>query len=108
MAYRSPDGDLYIAGSVNDSAMVQRIDADGNVLWSRRIHTPGVLTKRVLHLSSAPGSSLIGCGYGRDAIGSPEEGFRFRMDAAGNVIWVRYWEDAGLQGRRIHATSVTE
>lgn len=108
VAYRSPDGDLYIAGSVNDSAMVQRIDADGNVLWSRRFRTPGVLPKSVLHLSSAPDGSLIGCGYGRDPIGNPGEGFRFRMDAAGNVIWVRYWEDASLHDRRIHATSAAE
>lgn len=108
VAYRSPTGELYIAGGVNDSAMVQRMDADGNVLWSRCFRTPGVLPKRVLHLASAPDGSIIGCGYGRDPIGNPGEGFRFRMDAAGNVIWVRYWEDAGLHDRRIHATSASE
>lgn len=106
--HQAPTGELYIGGSVNDSAMVQRIEGDGNVLWSRRFRTASVSGNNVVHLSSALDGSLIGCGVGYDGNGEPIEGFHFRIGADGTVYWVRSWDDPQVHGRRMIAISATE
>ncbi|MBL7939554.1 MAG: gliding motility-associated C-terminal domain-containing protein [Flavobacteriales bacterium] len=108
VAHRAPGGELFIAGSVNDSALVQRIDATGNILWSRTFKPPGQFPKCVFHLSSTPDNALIGCGNGFNATGGPQEGFHFRMAVDGTMQWVRYWEDPLMYSRRIIALSATE
>ncbi|HRF81250.1 MAG TPA: hypothetical protein PL070_14320, partial [Flavobacteriales bacterium] len=50
VAHQAPTGEIYIGGSVNDSAMVQRIDDDGSVLWSRAFKPPGQYAKNIVHL----------------------------------------------------------
>jgi len=58
------DGSIYLGGSVNDSALVQRLDANGNVLWSRSFKPSGQFPKMVMDLQEAPGGAIIGCGLG--------------------------------------------
>jgi gliding motility-associated-like protein len=108
VAHRSPADELYIGGSVNDSALVQRIDADGNVLWSRSFKPPGQYDKNVVHLASAPDGSLLGCGNGYNPTGEPVEGFHFRMDNSGGMLWVRYWDEPLIYEQRIQAISALE
>lgn len=100
-AHRAPTGEMYIGGSVNDSALVQRIDADGSVLWSRSFKPPGQYGKNVIHLSSASNGDLIGCGAGYMPTAEAVESFYFRMDASGTMIWLRYWGDPQVYVRRI-------
>lgn len=108
VAHRSPTGEVYIGGSANDSALVQRIDADGNVLWSRTFKPNGQYRKNIVHISSASDGGIIGCGTGYVPTGEPVEGFHFRMDASGNVLWVRHWDDPSVYERRIVEVSATE
>lgn len=108
VAHRAPTGEVYIGGSVNDSALVQRIDVDGNVMWSRAFKPPGQYSKVVVHLESTSDGSLIGCGSGYVPTGEPVEGFHFRMDPSGNMVWVRYWDDPLVYERRIIELNATE
>lgn len=108
VAHQAPSGDLYIGGSVNDSALVQRIDGDGNVLWSVCFKPPGAYAKNVVHLTTAADGSILGCGTGYVPAGDPSEGFHFRLDNAGNVLWIRYWDDPSIYERRIQQLSATE
>lgn len=108
VAHQAPTGEIYIGGSVNDSALVQRIDADGNVLWSRAFKPPGQFGKAVVHLASTSDGSLIGCGMGYMPTGENVEGFHFRMDNGGNMAWVRYWDDPQVYERRIMELNPTE
>jgi gliding motility-associated-like protein len=101
VAHQAPTGELYIGGNVNDSALVQRIDADGNVLWSRTFKPPGQFRKNVVHITSTSDGGIIGCGTGYVPTGDPVEGFHFRMDAGGNVLWVRTWDDPRIYERRM-------
>ncbi len=108
VAHQAPTGEIYIGGSANDSALVQRIDADGNVLWSRTFKPPGASTKNVVHLASTSDGDVIGCGTGYLQGAEPVEAFHFRMDDAGNMIWLRYWEDPLIYARRMIEVNVNE
>jgi gliding motility-associated-like protein len=106
--HRDPQGNLFLAGSVNDSALVQRVDEFGNILWSIKFRPAGSFPKHVFHLESAPDGSLIGCGNGLSPGDAPFEGFHFRMDVNGNVIWIRNWSDEMAYNRRISAINSQE
>lgn len=108
VAYTAPTGEILLAGSVADSALVMRIDVDGGVLWSRTFKPQGQLPKNVFHLSSAPDGTLIGCGNGYNGSNEPREGFHFRMDMSGNMIWVRNWTDPLVYNRRLIALNAAE
>ena len=108
VAYTAPTGEILLAGSVADSALVMRIDVDGGVLWSRTFKPQGQLPKNVFHLSSAPDGTLIGCGNGYNGLNEPREGFHFRMDMSGNMIWVRNWTDPLVYNRRLIALNAAE
>lgn len=108
VSHVAASGAIYVAGSVNDSALVQRIDGNGGVLWSRAFKPVGQWPSRVYHLSDTPEGDIIGCGSGLDAAQQPVEGFHFRMDATGNLVWLRSWDNAAMYGRRILAVNATE
>ncbi|MGV3636065.1 MAG: hypothetical protein ACO1NQ_00330, partial [Flavobacteriales bacterium] len=108
VAHQAPTGEIYIGGSANDSALVQRIDADGSVLWSRTFRPNGQYRKNIVHISSTSDGGIIGCGTGYVPTGDPVEGFHFRMDALGNVLWVRHWDDPWIYERRILEVTTTE
>ncbi|MBL8002546.1 MAG: hypothetical protein JNL05_11335 [Flavobacteriales bacterium] len=92
--HRTPTGELYVGGSVGDSALVQRIGANGEVLWSRAFKPSTTYPCLVMHLNSTPDGFLIGCGNGMST-GSValRDGFHFKIDPLGNVLWVRGWVD---------------
>lgn len=108
VAHQAPTGELYIGGSANDSALVQRIDPNGNVLWSRTFKPPGASNKNVVHLTSTTDGSIIGCGTGYLQGGEPVEGFHFRMDAAGAMLWLRHWDDPLIYARRMLEVNTNE
>ncbi|MBL7951211.1 MAG: gliding motility-associated C-terminal domain-containing protein [Flavobacteriales bacterium] len=108
VSHVSTSGGIYIAGSVNDSALVQRIDGDGAVLWSRAFRPTGQWPKVVYHLADTPEGDIIGCGSGLDATQQQVEGFHFRMDATGNLIWLRSWDNPTMYERRIMVVNAGE
>lgn len=108
VAHTTPTGEILLGGNVADSAMVMRIDAEGNVLWSRSFKPQGALPKSVYHLASAPDGTFIGCGNGTTAGNEPQEGFHFRMDLNGNMIWMRNWTDDLIYNRRMIALNAAE
>lgn len=92
--HRSPSGALFVGGSVGDSAMVQRIGAHGEVLWSRAFKPSAAYPCLVMHLNSTPDGFLIGCGNGMSTGNvALRDGFHFKLDTLGNVQWVRRWVD---------------
>jgi len=106
--HRTPGNELFLGGSVGDSALVQRVDDDGNVLWSRSFKPPGEYPKCIFHLTSTPDGTLIGCGNGFNALNEPREGFHFRMDVDGTMLWLRNWAEQVMYSRRMIALSTTE
>ncbi len=92
--HRTPGGGIYVGGSKSDSAMVQRIGAHGEVLWARAFKPSTTYPCLVMHLNSTPDGYLIGCGNGMST-GSIalRDGFHFKLDTLGNVLWVRRWTD---------------
>ncbi|HEY0976294.1 MAG TPA: gliding motility-associated C-terminal domain-containing protein [Flavobacteriales bacterium] len=101
VVHHSPSGALYIAGSINDSAMVQRIDDQGQAIWTVVFKPPGQYGKHVFDLTEDASGVLIGCGNGLTSGGVPFEGFHFSMGTDGTMNWVRHWQDALIYTRRI-------
>ena len=60
--HRSASGAIYLGGNVGDSALVQRIDVNGELIWSRTFKVEGQQPNMVYHFSDAPDGSIIGCG----------------------------------------------
>lgn len=106
--HRTPAGLLFLGGSVADSALLQRIDADGNVLWTRAFKPPGLYPKHVVHMTDAPDGTIIGCGNGLSAVGDVREGFHFKFDVSGNFQWIRNWADGTAYNREVAAISPAE
>ena len=106
--HRTPAGAIFLGGSVADSALVQRIDADGNVLWSRAFKPPGQYPKMVYHMADAPDGTIIGCGNGLTPIAGVYEGFHFKFDIDGNFQWIRTWTDGLAYNREVAPYNATE
>jgi len=106
--FRSPSNDIFMGGSAGDSAMVQRLNGNGDVLWTRTFKPPGTYPKMIFHLIMASDGSLIGCGNGLSTGQEPFEAFYFKMDINGNVQWLRHWENTLVYNRRIAELSPNE
>jgi len=87
----SPDGNLFIGGEKSDSAMVVKIDPDGNVLWSVSFKPTTSANKfYVCSFEITPDNFLIGTGGSFiPANMNPDEGFYFKMDLNGSVQWCK-------------------
>jgi hypothetical protein len=108
--HRMPGGELFIGGTLGDSAMVQRIDTLGQVLWTRTFKPSPGYPCVTMHLSDTPDGYLIGCGNGlTGGPGALDNGFHFKLDLNGNVHWIRRWSDTRpVYSKRIVALSSTE
>ncbi len=105
VAYHSTSGVVYIAGSINDSAMVQRIDDQGQAVWTVVFKPPGQYAKHVFDLTEDASGALVGCGNGFTPGGVAFEGFYFKMDTDGAVHWVRHWADGLIYSNSIRPLS---
>ncbi|MBL8002545.1 MAG: PKD domain-containing protein [Flavobacteriales bacterium] len=88
--HRAAGGELFIGGTLGDSAFVQRIDTLGQVLWTRAFK-PGNLEAIVWHLTTTTDGHLIGCGSGITYV-TPhryDDAFHFKLDLNGNLVWLR-------------------
>ncbi len=79
--HRMPGGELFVGGSLGDSAMVQRIDTLGQVLWTRTFKPSPSYPCVTMHLSDTPDGYLIGCGNGLSGgPGALDDGFHGMPD----------------------------
>lgn len=101
--HRSASGAIYLGGNVGDSALVQRIDVNGELIWSRTFKVEGQQPNMVYHFSDAPDGSIIGCGNGVASNGEPGEAFHFKFNEAGEFQWIRRWSDPSAYDRAIFA-----
>lgn len=93
---QGPNGDLYVGGHKEDSAMVMRLNANGNVLWSRAFKPSPDFPCFAMYMTLAPNGDLVGTGNG---VGPGPayfwHGFHFRMDPNGNMLWCKMWDHGG-------------
>ena len=106
--FRSVSGAIFLGGGVADSALVQRIDMDGQVLWSRTFKVPGQEPNMVFQFADAPDGTIIGCGNGVNSSLQPREASHFKFDQEGNFQWIRYWNEPEAYNRAIFSTSNNE
>lgn len=88
--------------------MVQRIDLDGQVLWSRTFKVPGQEPNMVFQFADAPDGTIIGCGNGVNSSLQPREASHFKFDQEGNFQWIRYWNEPEAYNRAVFSTSNNE
>jgi hypothetical protein len=86
-------GNVYISGALSGDAFVARYDADGNLLWTRRLGTTG---NDWSHGVSADGlGNVYISGETTGSLGGPNEGandaFVAKYDHAGNLLWTRQY-----------------
>jgi len=106
--HRSASGSIFIGGNIGDSALVQRIDVNGQVMWSRAFRVPGQEPDMVYQFSDALDGTIIGCGNGVSSGGEPREAFHFKFDEDGVFQWIRHWNDPAAYNRAIFANGPDE
>ena len=87
----SPDGNLFVGGTVSDSALVMKLDQSGNVLWTLAFKPAGVTNPLyVTSLSITSDNYLMGTAVTLDPSNFfPDNGCYFKMDLNGNVQYCR-------------------
>lgn len=89
----SPDGDILVGGYRADSALVMKLDPLGNVIWSKRFK-PVPNDNMVFHLSITPDNYIVGVGNGLPPAQQRRDGFYFKIDLNGNLIWTHKVNDS--------------
>jgi gliding motility-associated-like protein len=90
---KSPDGNFFIGGYKDDSAMIVKLDPLGNILWTKCVK-PTVGNNIIHDISISPDGFLIGVGNGFNSLTSvPRDGFVFKMDLAGTSLWLSIVND---------------
>ncbi len=99
----SSDGNMFVGGYKDDSALVLKVDMSGNILWSR-VFKPAAGFSSVIHqLEISPDGFLVGIGNEFDpSVLRYRDGYFFKMDLAGNLIWINRVSDS----REIHFESM--
>ncbi len=92
-------GCIYWNNSPNSNdadALITKVDATGNVIWSRRLTTP--LKDRLCRVVVAANGDYIACGYTTqmtvmaNGTSIPQrKGLLCRFNAAGTIFWTREW-----------------
>ncbi len=85
----SEDGNFYLGGSRQDSAMIIKMDPSGALLWERTFQFVSNDINVIRDLKLDSDNYLIGTGYG-DGGGNNRDGFVFRYNPVANVFdWVQ-------------------
>ena len=91
--FEAGDGNLYVTGTKQDSALLMKIYPSGGVIWSRTFDiTPGANDNIAEVIEDSEGM-IAGCGQSGDL--QPDlTGFAFRYDpVSGNMLWVRTFSE---------------
>jgi hypothetical protein len=91
---KGPNGEIYIGGSIGDSAMVMRVDANGDPLWCVAFKPSASYPCITNFITTTANGDIVGCGNGRATLPAYFwDGFHFRIDPAGNMVWCQMWND---------------
>jgi thrombospondin type 3 repeat protein len=81
----APSGGLLVVGSVDDDALIVRLDPLGQTIWSRRLTVPGA-SGTLTRILPQPSGFLLGGVVGPFGAGG-DDLWLVRIDDAGNVLW---------------------
>lgn len=81
-----PNGGFIVGGYAGDSAMLMHIDTIGSVQWFRKYKFTSQLD-RTFTLKVTSDSFLIGVGNGINSSNTIRQGYYFKCDLSGNLIW---------------------
>lgn len=106
----SSDGNMFVGGFKDDSALVMKVDMLGNILWSRAFKPAAGYPTVVHQLGISPDGFLVGIGNDYDAsVFRYRDGYFFKMDLAGNLIWLnRVSESREVHFESMHLFSTTQ
>jgi hypothetical protein len=82
--YDSQDGNLYLTGMKQDSAMIVKMTPTGTVLWTRTLDVVAGVNDRITELIVDTEGRIVGCGYNGDLTG--QSGFVFRYNPLTNLL----------------------
>lgn len=97
------NGGIWVSGvmkvGIENRALIIRLDASGNFLWSKQYPIPTVFAFGCL-LENLPdnGFSLV---YRADGTSNDLKSFLIRCDASGNVLWSKRYDVPGLTNPQI-------
>ena len=87
--YDSQDGNLYITGSKQDSAVILKMTPTGTIIWMRTFDVQDGLTDRISELIVDSEGMLVGCGQSGNLQPPNVSGFVFRYNpATNNMQWI--------------------
>ncbi|MBP6827963.1 MAG: hypothetical protein KA165_15480, partial [Saprospiraceae bacterium] len=91
--YEAGDGNLYVTGTVQDSALLMKIYPGGGVIWSRSFDiVPGLIDNIAEILEDSDGM-IAGAGQAGD-LQPGVVGFAFRYDPVSDqMLWVKTFSD---------------
>jgi hypothetical protein len=91
------DSSVVLAGYAGNSAMLLKIDVNGNILWARNFSGAGNTT--ITKILKVPGGDFLVTGAANNQF------YIARIDAAGNVIWAKSYSTMGTSGLNSCATT---
>ncbi len=104
----SPDGNILVGGYKADSALVMKLDPLGNILWSI-CFKPSPNDNLISGINITPDNFIVGTGNGLPSGQGIRDGFYFKMDLSGNLLWVRKINDTRpVYCKTILPTSTTQ
>ncbi len=94
-------GDILVSGTANvQDGSVFKFDANGNLIWQKTIHGPGVMQYYLVnHILELPSGEMY-CIGGADTVGAGTQGDLFigKLDAMGNPLWLQAVNLSGTEG----------
>ncbi len=101
--------DYLAAGWVNSMAdvFILRIDDDGNLVWNRTYGGFGE-DERIYDLVETKDETYVGVGTWSDPRSHKEAGWMLKVDAEGNLIWQRSYDQAFEGSLTLRAVTVTQ
>jgi hypothetical protein len=98
---QTSDGGYIVAGSAlflgagSDDAWVLKLDAAGDVVWQRILGAAYSDEANTVELDSDGGYIVAGNSYSFGAIPGDRNGWLFKLDSGGNVMWQKYLDGPG-------------
>ena len=82
------DGNLYVTGTTPDSALLLKVNPDGDVIWARSFDFfPGF--DRISHLTLDSDGMLLGCGNSNSSFSGAINSFFFKYNPQTDVfLWI--------------------
>lgn len=91
--YKAGDGNLYVTGTVQDSALIMKIYPGGGIIWRRSFKIVPGLPDNIADLLEDSDGMIVGCGQSGD-LQPGLTGFAFRYDpVADQMLWVQSFSE---------------